>query len=198
MLYCCILLYGKGWSKTKLTWQCSSRWCEVIKWIFSSRFFSVFSFTRDPSKISDDLAHNPCPPAEWDLIQQVDLFQSSSCQMTHRTAELTCAARALIGRRPAPRHTATRRDRPHWAVKFWKQKAIRGKALLWFYYLYRYFYDHTYSEPASPFGLKPKEEAKKQKQNRSDKILGGCIACQRKEQKDALTVSVSKACELPN
>lgn len=99
--------------ETKLTLQCSSRWCEVIKSMSSGRFFSVFSF-RDPSKISDDWAYDLYPLAEWDLIQQVHLFQSS-CQMTHRTAELSWTARALIGREhdsPAP--TATRRDRPYW------------------------------------------------------------------------------------
>lgn len=44
---------------------------------------------------------NLCPPAELDPIQQVHVFPSS-CQMTHRTAELSWAARALIGRRHSP------------------------------------------------------------------------------------------------
>lgn len=63
--------------------------------------------------------------------------------MTHRTAEFSSAARALIGRRDARsrqlRPTAERKDCLQSAVMFWKRKTIRGKMVLWFYKTYKYF-----------------------------------------------------------
>lgn len=103
-LYCCIVLYSKVWSKTKLTWQCSSRWCEVIKSIWSSRFFSVFAFTRDPSKISDDLVHNLCPRLNGTWFNKC--IYSRAAAVRWLTAQLSYHAQLelwlVAGLRPAP------------------------------------------------------------------------------------------------